>query len=140
MIDAFWAFLGNESNQKTLAWLGGGLVTVAGGAWAVIQLVWSSKKVDHGKPPDQPKPPATNNVLADHGGFAVSGNISMSHSTATRTGINGPSLIALVLAAAGTVLLAGALTGQRLTADNCGTVVGGDIKGGSIRTECGSRQ
>lgn len=141
MMDALWAFLGEESNQKILAWLGGGLVTAAGGVWAVIQLVWSPKKLEPGKPSEQPKPTASDDVLADRGGFAVAGNISVNNSTTAKTGINGPSLFALGLAALGAVLLAGAFAGQNVTADRCGAAVGGDITGSSIKIEnCGNGQ
>ncbi len=31
-----WAFVADPANQATLAWLGGGLVTFAGGLWTVV--------------------------------------------------------------------------------------------------------
>ena len=37
---ALWGFLTKPNNQKTLSWLGGGLIIVAGGAWAVVTYVW----------------------------------------------------------------------------------------------------
>jgi hypothetical protein len=37
---SLWSFLSASKNQKTLSWLGAGLVVVAGGAWAVLTYVW----------------------------------------------------------------------------------------------------
>jgi hypothetical protein len=33
---SFWSFLKAEENQKVLGWIGGGLVVVATGLWAVV--------------------------------------------------------------------------------------------------------
>ena len=35
-----WSFFSAPKNQKTLSWIGGGLVLVAGGAWAVFTYLW----------------------------------------------------------------------------------------------------
>ena len=86
------AFLRDESNRALLGWIGGGLVVLATGLWAVFTFY-----VDHSKPP----PPATTiveqkgtgiasgrdtsinapvtigaNVKADRGGIAIGGNAS----------------------------------------------------------------
>lgn len=37
---SLWSFLSASRNQKTVSWLGAGLVVVAGGAWAVFTYVW----------------------------------------------------------------------------------------------------
>ena len=39
-----WAFLSDPANQATLTWLGGGLATVAGAAWAVIRYFMSRRE------------------------------------------------------------------------------------------------
>ena len=39
-MSSLWSFIANSKNQKTLAWLGSGLVVAAGGAWAVFTYVW----------------------------------------------------------------------------------------------------
>jgi hypothetical protein len=36
---ALWSFFTNPKNQKTLSWLGAGIVA-AGGIWAVVTYVW----------------------------------------------------------------------------------------------------
>lgn len=35
-----WSFLSAPMNQRTLSWIGAGLVILAGGAWAVFTYVW----------------------------------------------------------------------------------------------------
>lgn len=37
---SLWPFLSASKNQKTLSWLGAGLVVVAGGGWAVFTYIW----------------------------------------------------------------------------------------------------
>lgn len=39
-MSSLWSFLSTPKNQKTLSWLGGGLVVLAGGAWAAFTYVW----------------------------------------------------------------------------------------------------
>jgi hypothetical protein len=59
---SLWAFLSRPKNQKTLSWIGGGLVVVAGGAWAVFTYVW---------PHEAPSPDAPKIVCAEPGGVAA---------------------------------------------------------------------
>ena len=56
-----WAFLSNPANQTTLGWLGGGLVVVFGGLWAVVQFF--AKKPESGA--------ARPSVSADHGSVTI---------------------------------------------------------------------
>jgi hypothetical protein len=87
------AFLRDESNRALHGWIGGGLVVLATGLWAVFTFY-----VDHSKPPPPPattiveqkgtgiasgrdtnfNAPATieANVKADRGGVAIGGNAS----------------------------------------------------------------
>lgn len=138
-MEAVWDFLSDESNQKTLAWLGGVLVTVAGGAWTAIQYIWPpKKKADPTQLSDKKESLLSSNVLADHIGFAIDGNISINNNT-TNSGMSGRSLVALGFAAVGSVLLAAALAGKTVTADRCGFAAGGDIKNSCIKIEkCGN--
>lgn len=39
---ALWSFLAVPKNQKTLSWLGAGVLAVAAGLWAVVTYIWSS--------------------------------------------------------------------------------------------------
>ena len=43
MLDAFWAFLKNPAHRDAVGWIGGGIVVVASGLWAVIKFL-SKKK------------------------------------------------------------------------------------------------
>ena len=58
---SFWSFLKAEENQKLLGWIGGGLVVLATGFWAVFTFY-----VDHSKPP----PPPTTTVEQKGTGIA----------------------------------------------------------------------
>jgi hypothetical protein len=40
LMDTVWTFLRKPSNQRLLAWLGGGVVVIVGGIWAVVIYVW----------------------------------------------------------------------------------------------------
>jgi hypothetical protein len=44
---SLWSFIANSKNQKTLAWLGSGLVVAAGGAWTVFTYVWPAHDAAH---------------------------------------------------------------------------------------------
>jgi hypothetical protein len=70
-----WSFLTNPRNQKTLSWLGGGLVVLASGAWAVVTYIWPS----HDKAAGQ-----ASIVCAQQGGVAAGRDAS--HNTITITG------------------------------------------------------
>src|SRR5258708_183155 len=61
MLDTMWAWLGDSSNRSVLTWIGGGLVVVAGGIWAVVKFF--AKGGDDKR--------ATPGVSADRGGVAV---------------------------------------------------------------------
>ena len=49
MLNAFWAFLKDPANREALGWMGGGIVAVAGGLWAVIGFY--TKKGKGGRTP-----------------------------------------------------------------------------------------
>ena len=46
VFDAFWSFLKDPLNREVLAWIGGGIVVVIGGIWAVVRFF--AKKPDGG--------------------------------------------------------------------------------------------
>lgn len=138
MLQTVLTILGDETNQKTLTWLGGGLVVAAGGVWTVVQFFWPTTKSSADKPVAEPQPPTGNQVMADRRGVAAGGNINIDNSTSTKAGVSGRSLVALVLGVLGAVLLATALLGRSVTASNCGAAAGGDIEGSKITIEaCG---
>ena len=64
----FWSFLVDKSNREVLGWIGGGLVVVATGVWAVIVYV--------SPPGSSPKPSGGGTTSANCGGVAIDGNVS----------------------------------------------------------------
>jgi hypothetical protein len=62
MLNKLWSFLKAEENQKLLGWIGGGLVVLVTGLWAVFTFY-----VDHSKPP---LPPATARAQGQAAGAA----------------------------------------------------------------------
>ena len=67
MLSSIWNFLKDGSNQAVLSWIGGGIIIIAAGIWAVIKFMAknSDQKV--------PKP----SVSADHGSMAAGRDISI---------------------------------------------------------------
>ena len=61
----FWAFLSDPDNQRTLAWLGGGLMVLAGGIWTVVTF-FAGRKPSPAAPsePDPGKVTAVGGVAA----------------------------------------------------------------------------
>lgn len=66
-MDSIWAFLSDPEVQRTLGWLGGGLVVGAGGLWAFIKFIFS-------RPTGSPTTPS---VSADRGGIAAGRDIQI---------------------------------------------------------------
>lgn len=71
MLDTIWDFLRDEGNRAVLGWIGGGIVVVAGGIWAVIKYR-TEPKAEHSA---KQQPPS---VSASHGGVAAGGDIKNS--------------------------------------------------------------
>jgi hypothetical protein len=72
---SLWSFISKPGNRAILGWLGGGVVIVAGGVWAVVTFLW---------PPHE----APTTVCAQQG-VAVGGSVS--GSTITNTAIGSSS-------------------------------------------------
>jgi hypothetical protein len=64
MFEAVWTFLKDPANQAVLSWIGGGIVVIAGGIWAVVKFF--AKKEDGG----ERKP----SVKAEGGSVAIGGD------------------------------------------------------------------
>jgi hypothetical protein len=47
MLDTFWMFLKDPSNQALLGWICGGIAAVAGGVWAVVKFYSNKPEDDH---------------------------------------------------------------------------------------------
>jgi hypothetical protein len=67
MLSSIWNFLKDGTNQAVLSWIGGGIVVVATGIWAVVR--------SRVKNSDQK--PSKDGVSADHGGMAAGRDISI---------------------------------------------------------------
>ncbi len=76
-----WQFV--VANKTTLSWLGGGAVTVAGGAWAVIKFFL-----------DRKQPPTPAQQVTGNSGFLNFGNINNSPITINQT--DNPEVLAIL--------------------------------------------
>ena len=115
-----WSFLADDSNRAVLAWLGGGLVIVAGGAWSVFKYF---VRVDRGRD----APAHVDTVRAVRGSVAAGRDVTIT----TTHGPSRSSLIFLALLIAGVIALAAGLFGDRITA-TLGVAAGGDVEGSTI--------
>jgi hypothetical protein len=66
MFASVWEFVQDESNRALISWVGGGIVVVIGGLWAVFKFSRSKQK------PEVPPPPT---VSASGGGVAAGRDI-----------------------------------------------------------------
>jgi hypothetical protein len=123
----FWTFLGDPHNQATLTFVGGGLVALASGAWAVIKFFARPKGEDGAAPP-----PGRTTIRADQDGVAGGRDVRVR----TSHGLSGLQALLLAGVVVGAVLLAGGLLGQRITATDCGIAVGRDANRSTITADC----
>jgi hypothetical protein len=65
MLSSVWDFVKDSNNQAVLSWLGGGVVAVVGGIWAVVKFRTKSGE----------EKPSRLSVSADRGSVAAGGNI-----------------------------------------------------------------
>lgn len=79
-MNSLWRFLMKPKNQATLSWIGGGLVVLATGIWAVVVFLLP--------PSSAPKPNGPTNVSAHQG---VAGGGDVSGNTVTITNSGGPA-------------------------------------------------
>ena len=78
MLTSIWEFLKEPSNQAVLTWLGGGIVVLAGGLWAVIKFR-ASKNESKAKREQTPTVSATGGSVA--AGRDIKGPITTRGST-----------------------------------------------------------
>jgi L-lactate permease len=69
---AIWSFFAKSKNRQILAWLGGGLVTVAAGSFAMVNYLWPAQET-------------AKSVCAQQG-VALGGNVSGSTITNSVSG------------------------------------------------------
>jgi hypothetical protein len=72
------AFLRDEGNRALLGWIGGGLVVLATGLWAVYVRFYPAPEAKHGPPQKQ--------IEAECGSVAVGGDVSGATITAGSSG------------------------------------------------------
>jgi hypothetical protein len=63
MLAHFWSFLQDENNRAVLAWIGSGVVVVAGAVWAILKFF-----ISKGAETTAPTPPT---IAASQGGVAA---------------------------------------------------------------------
>ena len=68
-----WSFIAQPKNRQVLSWVGGGLVALAAGVWAVATYVW-------------PAPHDGAKTVCAQQGVAIGGNVSGSTVTNTVSG------------------------------------------------------
>ena len=77
-MNQLWSFLSKKRNREILGWIGGGLVTVAVGLWAIFTYAFPSKQ--------EVGSASTPNVQATGGGVAIGGNVKDATITTTTKG------------------------------------------------------
>jgi hypothetical protein len=68
-LETLWAFLSDLDNQATLAWLGGGVVAISCGIWAVIKFFFPRGSGS--------STPPTQTISADRGGIAAGRDVNV---------------------------------------------------------------
>jgi hypothetical protein len=71
-VDPLWLIAAKPKNREIISWIGGGVIAVTAGAWAVVTYVW-------------PAHDAAKTVCAQQG-IALGGNVSGSTVTNTVSG------------------------------------------------------
>ena len=72
-MSSVWSFITKPTNRQILSWIGGGLVIVATGTWAVVTYVW-------------PPPHDGAKTVCAQQGVVFGGNVSGSRVTNTASG------------------------------------------------------
>ncbi|MGE4046498.1 MAG: hypothetical protein AB7F35_16690 [Acetobacteraceae bacterium] len=125
-----------SQHQATLTWLGGGVATVAGGAWIVVRYLLERDKPASNKRADPPKPTghsvSTGTGISSIGDTSIGGNVTIQHNRIPRGGI--------VLAVLGLLLLGYAFYngGTRIDIKN-GSYVGGSVSNSNIKVNGSNR-
>ena len=118
-----WDFIGDADNQRTLAWLGGGLVVVVSGLWAALTKLRN--------PPVSPPPSKPANAIQAGDGIAAVGNVRVDGNLSiTKSQI---PKAAYALAALGLLVIGWGFTLAGDTCINGSVVTGGDVTGSSIK-------
>ena len=122
-----WSFLTQPENREVLSWLGGGLVVVCGGLWAVLRFFIGRRG---SATSEASEPPSESRVSASHGGIAGGRDVRIDN----RSGLQPGPLLLVVLAIVGALLIAVSQAGNRVAVSN-GVGVGGDVRNSTITSQ-----
>ena len=122
-----WSFLMQPENREVLSWLGGGLVVFCGGLWAVLRFFVGRRGSATGEASGQPP---ESRVSTSHGGIAGGRDVRIDN----RSGLQPATLLLLVLAIIGALLVAVSQVGNRVAVSN-GVGVGGDVRNSTITNQ-----
>ena len=127
-MDDLWASLSDPNNQKTLAWLGGGVATVVGGLWTALTF-WAQRKppAASSTPTAAPSP----RTATAGAGVAAAGNVHVGGDVRIEQG-RLPRAALLLLALGLVVLFYAVLTSRGDVSVTGGSYVGGDVKSSDI--------
>jgi hypothetical protein len=51
MLSGLWDFLADPTNRTVLGWIGGGIVVVVGGIWAIVKFLLTRKRKENAPAP-----------------------------------------------------------------------------------------
>jgi hypothetical protein len=66
MLSGLWDFLADPTNRTVIGWIGGGIVVVVGGIWAIVKFLLTRKHEESA---------STTSVTATHGGVSAGRDI-----------------------------------------------------------------
>jgi hypothetical protein len=132
-----WKFISDPDHQATLAWIGGGGMTVLGGLWTAFTYFASRRKHRSGSEPQDSTAAEHRRVqvatgLAARGDMLIEGPVTINHA--------GLSKVAVTMAALGLLLLVYAIlnSGDRISM-RTGNYVGGDMEDSQVTIQDGRR-
>lgn len=118
-----WEFLSNADNQKTLSFIGGGVVVALSGLWTVFTVLRKSPE----KPAKKPTPTqSSGDGLAAMGDVLIEGNVTITKTTMPK------ALYVLAAVGLGLIVLGFALPRCGDVTATGSVVACGDINAGDI--------
>jgi hypothetical protein len=119
---AAWEFISDPDNQKTLAWLGGGIIVAVSGLWAAF--------LQARKPPASPSAAKPANAISAGDGISAIGNVRVDGNLAiTKTQI---PKAAYALAALGLLVIGWGFTLAGNSCTSGSVVTGGNVTDSKI--------
>jgi len=125
-VSDLWNFLTQPENREILSWIGGGLVVVCGGLWAVLKLYLDRRGGGGGSGGGG----TPSSLSASRGGIAAGRDVRIDG----RSGLPAGHLVLIILACLGIVLFAVSQAGTKVTVSN-GIGIGGNVEGSTISNQ-----